>query len=84
MTLAARHRAWPVIFGSLTAFAILNILAVSFGAALAHWIPVYILAAIVCLLFTNIYYFSGGCSPSILSGFYKIASLAELISNLEQ
>lgn len=52
MTLAARHRAWPVIFGAITAFAILNILAVSFGAALALWIPGYILAVIVCLLFT--------------------------------
>ena len=51
MTLAARHRAMPVILGAITAFALLNTLAVIFGAAIANWVPDYIVAAIVCLLF---------------------------------
>jgi hypothetical protein len=32
MTLAARHRHWPVILGATTAFLVLNTLAVLFGA----------------------------------------------------
>ncbi len=52
MTLASRHRAMPVILGASVAFAFLNILAVVFGAAIANWIPDYILAAIVALLFS--------------------------------
>jgi putative Ca2+/H+ antiporter (TMEM165/GDT1 family) len=35
MTLAARHRHWPVILGATTAFLILNTLAVLFGAGIA-------------------------------------------------
>lgn len=51
MTLAARHRAMPVILGAITAFALLNTFAVIFGVAIANWVPDYIVAAIVCLLF---------------------------------
>ena len=51
MTLAARNRAKPVIFGAITAFALLNTLAVLFGAAIANWIPGYIVAAAVSVLF---------------------------------
>ncbi len=51
MTLAARHRAWPVIFGAIFAFALLNTLAVVFGAAIAGWLPKYIVAATVAVLF---------------------------------
>ena len=51
MTLAARHRAKPVIFGAIAAFALLNTLAVMFGVAIANWIPGYIVAAIVSVLF---------------------------------
>ncbi|NOQ65087.1 MAG: UPF0016 domain-containing protein [Methyloprofundus sp.] len=51
MTLAARHRATPVVLGSITAFALLNTLAVIFGVAIANWIPDYIVAGVVCLLF---------------------------------
>lgn len=39
MTLAARHRGLPVVFGAVAAFAILNLLAVLFGAAVAAWLP---------------------------------------------
>ncbi len=52
MTLAARHRAWPVIWGAVSAFALLNSLAVVFGAAIADWLPKYIVAGTVALLFT--------------------------------
>jgi len=51
MTLAARHRATPVLFGAIFAFAFLNTLAVLFGAAIANWIPEYIVSASVALLF---------------------------------
>jgi Ca2+/H+ antiporter, TMEM165/GDT1 family len=51
MTLAARHRHWPVLAGSLVAFALLNTLAVAVGAGLAQWLPQRALAAIVALLF---------------------------------
>ncbi|MDG3085643.1 TMEM165/GDT1 family protein [Vibrio hannami] len=50
MTLAARHKAKPVIFGSIAAFGLLNLLAVTLGTGLAHIIPhhwlVYLSAAL--------------------------------------
>ena len=51
MTLASKHRGLPVILGAVAAFALLNTLAVMFGAALSNWIPPYIIAALVALLF---------------------------------
>jgi putative Ca2+/H+ antiporter (TMEM165/GDT1 family) len=39
MTLAARHRHWPVILGATTAFLVLNAVAVLFGAGVATWVP---------------------------------------------
>ncbi|TAN64909.1 MAG: TMEM165/GDT1 family protein [Methylobacter sp.] len=51
MTLASRHRAMPVLLGAIAAFAFLNTLAVVFGIAIASWLPEYIVAAIVALLF---------------------------------
>lgn len=51
MTLASRHRAVPVIWGAILAFAFLNTLAVVFGAAIASWLPSYLVAALVALLF---------------------------------
>ena len=51
MTLAARHRPWPVLSGAVIAFAFLNLLAVLFGAGVAAWIPEHITAAIVAVLF---------------------------------
>ncbi len=51
MTLAARHRPWPVIWGAVIAFAFLNTLAVVFGSAIAAWLPEYIVSAVVALLF---------------------------------
>ncbi len=52
MTLAARYRALPVFLGAFAAFIILNTFAVSFGVVISSWIPKYIVAAIVTLLFT--------------------------------
>ena len=51
MTLAARHRHWPVLAGAAAAFLVLNALAVVFGAGLAAWIPEQVTAAAVALLF---------------------------------
>jgi len=51
MTLAARHRPWPVLSAAVVAFAFLNLLAVLFGAAVAAWIPEYITAALVSVVF---------------------------------
>lgn len=53
MTLASRHRAAPVIWGAIFAFAFLNTLAVVFGAAIAKWLPAYLVAATVALLFAG-------------------------------
>ena len=51
MTLAARHRHWPVTIGAIAAFAVLNTLAVVFGVGLAHWVPERVLAGVVAVLF---------------------------------
>ncbi|PKO37210.1 MAG: hypothetical protein CVU33_14245 [Betaproteobacteria bacterium HGW-Betaproteobacteria-6] len=51
MTLAARHRGLPVVFGAVTAFAFLNLLAVLFGAAIAAWLPEWVVTAAVAVLF---------------------------------
>lgn len=52
MTLAARyHRAVPIVAGAAAAFALLNLAAVVFGAALARWVPDYVVGATVALLF---------------------------------
>ena len=52
MTLAARHRPWPVLLGAAVAFSALNVLAVLFGASIAAWVPERIVAGVVALLFT--------------------------------
>jgi putative Ca2+/H+ antiporter (TMEM165/GDT1 family) len=51
MTLAARHRGLPVILGAVAAFAILNLLAVLFGAAVAAWLPEWVVTLAVAVLF---------------------------------
>jgi len=51
MTLAARHRGLPVVLGAVAAFALLNLLAVLFGAALAAWLPEWVVTSAVALLF---------------------------------
>lgn len=51
MTLAARHPGPPVLLGAVLAFAVLNLLAVIFGAAVAVWLPRWLVAAMVALLF---------------------------------
>jgi len=51
MTLAARHRHWPVILGASIAFLILNTLAVLFGAGVAAWVPEQLMAGMVAVLF---------------------------------
>ena len=52
ITLAARHRHWPVLSGAVMAFVVLNSLAVAFGASVALWVPESVTAIIVALLFT--------------------------------
>jgi putative Ca2+/H+ antiporter (TMEM165/GDT1 family) len=51
MTLAARYRPWPVLFGAVVAFAFLNSIAVLFGAAAAQWLPEKVVLGIVGILF---------------------------------
>jgi putative Ca2+/H+ antiporter (TMEM165/GDT1 family) len=51
MTLAARHHPRPVIAGAISAFAILNLLAVLFGAAVAAWLPEWLVILAVAVLF---------------------------------
>jgi Ca2+/H+ antiporter, TMEM165/GDT1 family len=51
MTLASRHRGMPVIWGAVAAFSLLNTLAVIFGAAIANWLPDYVVAGSVAVLF---------------------------------
>lgn len=51
MTLAARHRAFPVALGAIAAFAVLNLLAVLFGAAIAAWLPTWLMTLTVSMLF---------------------------------
>lgn len=53
MTLAARHRGLPVVLGAVAAFAILNLLAVLFGAAVAAWLPEWVVTLAVALLFAG-------------------------------
>lgn len=51
ITLAASYRALPVILGAGLAFALLNLLAVLFGALVANWIPAFWLGLVVAALF---------------------------------
>ncbi len=51
MTLAARHPAPPVLLGAVLAFMVLNLLAVLFGAAAAAWLPAWLVASVVAVLF---------------------------------
>jgi putative Ca2+/H+ antiporter (TMEM165/GDT1 family) len=51
MTLAARHRPAPVFLGACLAFALLDALAVAFGAGIAVLVPDRILALAVAALF---------------------------------
>jgi putative Ca2+/H+ antiporter (TMEM165/GDT1 family) len=51
MTLAARHRGLPVVIGAVAAFAVLNLLAVLFGAAIAAWLPEWVVTLAVAVLF---------------------------------
>jgi len=51
MTLATRHRHWPVLLGATTAFVVLNVLAVLFGAGIAAWVPERLMAGIVAVMF---------------------------------
>ncbi len=51
MVLATRHRAFPVILGAITAFALLNALAVIFGMAIANWLPEIYVSLTVAILF---------------------------------
>jgi putative Ca2+/H+ antiporter (TMEM165/GDT1 family) len=51
MSLASRYRPLPVLLGASAAFALLNAVAVVFGAGLDRWLPDWLLAALVAALF---------------------------------
>lgn len=51
MTLAARYRPWPVLFGAVVAFSFLNLLGVTVGVVVARWLPEWLVLSVVCLLF---------------------------------
>ena len=51
MTLAARYRGGPVLLGAIAAFSILNLIAVVFGTAAAHWLPETVVILVVGILF---------------------------------
>ncbi len=51
MALAARYKASPVFLGSALAFLLLNTLAVTFGVAIANWLPELFISAAVVILF---------------------------------
>ncbi|MFA5984861.1 MAG: TMEM165/GDT1 family protein [Methylococcaceae bacterium] len=53
MTLASKHKAIPILLGATLAFAFLNTLAVAFGLAIAEWLPKYIVASTVSVLFAG-------------------------------
>ncbi|MBY4676623.1 TMEM165/GDT1 family protein [Marinobacterium arenosum] len=52
MALAARYRALPVVSGAVSAFALLNLLAVTVGAVVALWLPQWLVMLAVASLFT--------------------------------
>ncbi len=51
MTLAARYRGWPVFWGAIAAFALLNALASVFGAVAVTWLPETLLSLVVAMVF---------------------------------
>ncbi|MET0051599.1 MAG: TMEM165/GDT1 family protein [Candidatus Thiodiazotropha sp.] len=51
VTLAARHRAWPVFRGASLAFVLLNAMAAGFGAAVVTWLPEALMSLIVSIVF---------------------------------
>ena len=51
MALAARYRAFPVMLGAVLAFLFLNSLAVTFGVAIANWLPEVFVSAAAAILF---------------------------------
>jgi Ca2+/H+ antiporter, TMEM165/GDT1 family len=51
MTLAARYRGWPVFWGAIVAFALLNALASAFGAVAVTWLPETLLSLVVATVF---------------------------------
>lgn len=86
MALAARYRAMPVVVGALLAFAVLNLLAVTAGAAVAAWLPQWLILVVVTALFLvfGLLAFNesdedGGGDAPVQAGRYLIASVAGLI-----
>jgi len=53
LTLAARYRTLPIVLGAGSAFALLNLAAVLFGAAAAQWLPKLWVDLAVILLFAG-------------------------------
>ena len=53
MTLAARYKALPIVLGATAAFALHALAAVLFGAAVAHWLPKWVVGTVVAVLFAG-------------------------------
>ncbi len=51
MTLASKHRSTPVAIGAISAFMLLNIVAVTVGNSLTHFIPHTLITLIAAVLF---------------------------------
>lgn len=51
MALAARYRPAPIVLGAVAAFIVLNLLAVTVGAAASLWLPEWLILAVVAVLF---------------------------------
>jgi putative Ca2+/H+ antiporter (TMEM165/GDT1 family) len=86
MTLAARHKALPIVLGASAAFAVLNLAAVLFGAAAAHWLPEWVVGTAVSVLFAGFGVRallnkeeSEGCEPVQKSGHSMFATTFLLI-----
>ncbi|WP_415902112.1 TMEM165/GDT1 family protein [Neptuniibacter sp. QD29_5] len=51
MSLSARYKALPVLFGAICAFSLLNLLAVLLGGTIAAWIPQFWIAILAGCMF---------------------------------
>lgn len=51
MTLACRHKSKPIAFGAILAFSLLNMLAVTVGVSLSHFIPAHWIEVMAATLF---------------------------------
>jgi putative Ca2+/H+ antiporter (TMEM165/GDT1 family) len=51
MALASRNKPRPVLFGAITAFMLLNLIAVTIGSSLAMWLPSEVVIGVATIMF---------------------------------